>query len=75
MQQSQGEADVTHLMHLSELLQQASLDIDSQHGLLRWLNDAIEHAHTYGTGNDDQIQRLESERNLVQIITIHKSKA
>lgn len=74
LQQPQGEADVTHLMHLSELLQQASLDIDSQHGLLRWLNDAIEHAHTYGTGNDDQIQRLESERNLVQIITIHKSK-
>ena len=74
LQQSQGEADVTHLMQLSELLQQASLDIDSQHGLLRWLNDAIDHAKTYGTGSDDQIQRLESERNLVQIITIHKSK-
>ena len=25
-------------------------------------------------GSDDQIQRLESERNLVQIVTIHKSK-
>ena len=48
--------------------------IDSDHGLLRWLAQAISDAQTGMGGSDEQIQRLESERNLVQIVTIHKSK-
>ena len=70
-----GERQLTDLLHLSELLQQASLETDSDHGLLRWFTENIQEARSGETGAaDEQIQRLESERNLVQIVTIHKSK-
>ncbi|EPE2696031.1 exodeoxyribonuclease V subunit beta [Vibrio alginolyticus] len=69
-----GERALTDLMHIGELLQQASNELDSDHGLLRWLAQSISDAENGLGGSDDQIQRLESERNLVQIVTIHKSK-
>ncbi|MGR5322440.1 exodeoxyribonuclease V subunit beta [Vibrio sp. DNB22_17_1] len=69
-----GERVLTDLMHIGELLQQASNELDSDHGLLRWLAQSISDAQHGLGGSDDQIQRLESERNLVQIVTIHKSK-
>ncbi|WP_176291974.1 exodeoxyribonuclease V subunit beta [Vibrio natriegens] len=69
-----GERVLTDLMHIGELLQQASNELDSDHGLLRWLAQSISDAEDGLGGSDDQIQRLESERNLVQIVTIHKSK-
>lgn len=69
-----GERVLTDLMHIGELLQQASNELDSDHGLLRWLAQSICDAENGLGGSDDQIQRLESERNLVQIVTIHKSK-
>lgn len=69
-----GERVLTDLMHIGELLQQASNELDSDHGLLRWLSQSISDAENGLGGSDDQIQRLESERNLVQIVTIHKSK-
>lgn len=68
-----GERVLTDIMHISELLQQASQEIDSDHGLVRWLIQSIDNAQ-FGSGQDEAISRLESERNLVQIITIHKSK-
>ncbi|GAA5646319.1 exodeoxyribonuclease V subunit beta [Vibrio proteolyticus] len=74
LEEEQGERVMTDLMHLGELLQQASQEIDSDHGLLRWLAQAISDAAKGLGGSDEQIQRLESERNLVQIVTIHKSK-
>lgn len=69
----EGERRLTDLMHMTELLQQASLEIDSAHGLLRWLAQKIERANEPGNA-DEHNQRLESEANLVQVITIHKSK-
>ncbi len=66
-----GERRLTDLLHIGELLQQASQTLDSDYGLLRWL---AEHVAEPNGNADDQIQRLESERNLVQIVTIHKSK-
>ncbi|WP_438893646.1 3'-5' exonuclease, partial [Bacillus cereus group sp. BC326] len=57
-----------------ELLQQARQEIESDHGLLRWLAQSISDAEQGIGGRDEQIQRLESEQNLVQIVTIHKSK-
>ncbi|ELA8086763.1 exodeoxyribonuclease V subunit beta [Vibrio parahaemolyticus] len=69
-----GERVLTDLMHIGELLQQASNELDSDHGLLRSLAQSISDAENGLGGSDDQIQRLESERNLVQIVTIHKSK-
>ncbi len=74
LEELDGERHLTDYMHLSELLQQATQDIDSDHGLLRWLAQAITDAEQGMGGSDDAIQRLESERNLVQIVTIHKSK-
>ncbi|KJY85075.1 exodeoxyribonuclease V subunit beta [Vibrio galatheae] len=74
LEEEAGERTLTDLMHIGELLQQASQELDSDHGLLRWLAQAISDAQNGLGGNDDQIQRLESERNLVQIVTIHKSK-
>ncbi|MEH0758581.1 exodeoxyribonuclease V subunit beta [Vibrio sp. 16] len=74
LEEDNGERNLTDLMHIGELLQQASTELDSDHGLLRWLAQAISDAQNGLGGSEDQIQRLESERNLVQIVTIHKSK-
>ncbi|KGY12503.1 exodeoxyribonuclease V subunit beta [Vibrio tubiashii] len=74
LEEEGGERSLTDLMHIGELLQQASQELDSDHGLLRWLAQAISDAQNGIGGSEDQIQRLESERNLVQIVTIHKSK-
>ncbi|MCK6262538.1 exodeoxyribonuclease V subunit beta [Vibrio sp. ZSDE26] len=74
LEEESGERSLTDLMHIGELLQQARQELDSDHGLLRWLAETISQAEQGLGGSDDQIQRLESERNLVQIVTIHKSK-
>lgn len=66
-----GERALTDLMHLAEVLQQASIEMESDHALLRWFNERIE---TANDGGEEQKQRLESEQNLVQVVTIHKSK-
>ncbi|TOK95690.1 hypothetical protein, partial [Vibrio parahaemolyticus] len=55
-----GERVLTDLMHIGELLQQASNELDSDHGLLRWLAQSISDAENGLGGSDDQIQRLES---------------
>ncbi|WP_334551327.1 exodeoxyribonuclease V subunit beta [Vibrio scophthalmi] len=74
LEEQNGERTLTDLMHMGELLQQMSGELDSDHGLLRWLAQSISDAEQGLGGSDEQIQRLESERNLVQIVTIHKSK-
>ncbi|GAD90820.1 exodeoxyribonuclease V beta chain [Vibrio halioticoli NBRC 102217] len=71
--QPHGERVLTDLMHLAELLQQASAELESDHALLRWFSESIDEAYD-GESGDEQKQRLESERNLVQVVTIHKSK-
>lgn len=71
LQEEEGERSLTDLLHLGELLQQASLQLDSHHALLRWLVDHIDKPN--GNSEEQQV-RLESERDLVQIVTIHKSK-
>ncbi|MGL4381151.1 MAG: exodeoxyribonuclease V subunit beta [Vibrio sp.] len=72
--ETEGERWLTDYLHLSELLQQATRDIDSDQGLLRFLTQAMADAQLGLGASDEQIQRLESERRLVQIVTIHKSK-
>ena len=66
-----GERRLTNFLHLGELLQQASAELDSDYALLRWFSEAIANP---GNSATEQILRLESERKLVQIVTIHKSK-
>lgn len=66
-----GERRLTNFLHLGELLQQASGELDGEYALLRWLGEAVSRPN----GQDaEQVLRLESERKLVQIVTIHKSK-
>ncbi|WP_287147804.1 exodeoxyribonuclease V subunit beta, partial [Aeromonas sp.] len=66
-----GERRLTNVLHLGELLQQVSSELDGEYALLRWLGEAVSRPN----GQDaEQVLRLESERKLVQIVTIHKSK-
>ncbi|MBA2815540.1 exodeoxyribonuclease V subunit beta [Candidatus Pantoea persica] len=66
-----GERRLTDLMHLGELLQEASTQLDSPHALVRYLAQQIARPNSQSA---DQQLRLESDRHLVQIVTIHKSK-
>jgi len=65
-----GERSLTDLLHLAELLQQASSLLDGEHALIRHL---AEQRREEGGGDARQV-RLESDANLVQVVTIHKSK-
>ncbi|PLV62879.1 exodeoxyribonuclease V subunit beta [Erwinia sp. B116] len=66
-----GERRLTDLLHLGELLQEAAAGLDSEHALVRWLAQQLEQPD--GQVANQQL-RLESDRHLVQIVTIHKSK-
>ncbi|WP_043529716.1 exodeoxyribonuclease V subunit beta [Litchfieldella xinjiangensis] len=68
---SEGERFLTDLLHLGELLQQASQELDGEHALIRFLAESI--AQPDGQGDTHKL-RLESDADLVQVITIHKSK-
>ncbi len=65
-----GERRLTNLLHLAECLHEAAQNHPAPEALLRWLQ-----AQRTAARNDDASQlRLESDRHLVQIITVHKSK-
>ncbi|MFE8117554.1 exodeoxyribonuclease V subunit beta [Brenneria goodwinii] len=66
-----GERRLTDILHIGELLQDASSALDSEHALVRWLSQQIIQPNPQA---DNQQLRLESDRHLVQIVTIHKSK-
>ena len=66
-----GERRLTNALHLIECLHQASDAHPAPDALLRWLQTQ----RSSEAGADDATQlRLESDRNLVQIVTIHKAK-
>lgn len=71
--QADGERRLTNVLHLAELLQNASQTLDGEQALIRWLAQAV-HEAGQGQDADEQILRLESDEALVQVITIHKSK-
>lgn len=66
-----GERILTNFMHLGELLQAAADELDSLPALVRWLTKQIVNPDL---NLENHEQRLESDENLVKIITIHKSK-
>lgn len=66
-----GERRLTDVLHIGELLQDASSALDSEHALVRWLSQQIIQPNPQA---ENQQLRLESDRHLVQIVTIHKSK-
>ena len=65
-----GERRLTNLLHLVECLHEAAQTLGTPDTLLRWFQSQRRDPEV-----DDATQlRLESDRNLVQIVTIHKSK-
>ena len=65
-----GERRLTNLLHLAECLHQAAETHRAPDALLAWL----EARRREGVADETSQLRLESDRNLVQIVTIHKSK-
>lgn len=64
-----GERRLTNLLHLAELLQREA-GRDSPAGVLR----TFARRRFEGNSGEDALLRLESDRNLVQIVTIHRAK-
>ncbi|WP_434578599.1 exodeoxyribonuclease V subunit beta [Pseudomonas sp. Z5-35] len=71
MTRDDGERVLTNLLHLCELLQQAAVELDGEQALIRYLS---EHLALTGQAGEEQILRLESDEQLVKVVTIHKSK-
>lgn len=69
LSQATGERDLTDFLHLAEILQQAATLHESEAALLSWFEKQIQ-----GEGRQEAQIRLESERQLVKILSIHKSK-
>ena len=67
----EGERRLTNLLHLVELAQEASREHLGPDALGRWLADRRSQP---GAGGDAALLRLESDENLVQLVTFHKSK-
>ncbi len=66
-----GERRLTNLLHLAELLQVASSTLDGEQALVRWLAAQLQQSQAAA---DEHVVRLESDADLVQIVTVHKSK-
>lgn len=65
-----GERRLTNLLHLAELLHRASEAHPGTDRLLRWFSDRLQK----DDAPEEEQLRLESDENLVQVVTIHKSK-
>ncbi len=65
-----GERSLTNLAHLLDLMSDAPGTAGSPAAALAWLDDA----RAAGEGGEAHELRLESDANLVQVVTIHKSK-
>jgi len=63
-----GERYLTNLLHLAEYLQKASQQHDGEQALIRHLAEQIDDP------GDEEILRLESDDDLIRVVTIHKSK-
>ena len=71
-----GERRLTNLLHLGELLQSASSRLEGEQAQIRWLAEQISGLGSGGgqAGSDERVVRLESDAELVQVVTVHKSK-
>ena len=73
VRQGDGERQLTNLLHLAELLQQAARELDGEQALIRHLSESIRRVQQGGAA-EEQVLRLESDAELVKVVTIHKSK-
>lgn len=71
-QQNQGERSLTNLIQLKEILHKVQTNKQFVNvELINWLNKALEGMAIEG---DEYEQRVESDEDAVNIVTIHKSK-
>lgn len=66
-----GERKLTNFLHLAELLQSAVAHVEGEETLIRWLAEQIDDPHS---GGEDNVVRLESDADLVKVITVFKAK-
>ena len=66
-----GERRLTNLLQIGEMLQQAAATQPGIEDLLRWL---AQHRTQTDPAEETAQLRLESDENLVQILTVHKAK-
>ncbi|CUI03586.1 Exodeoxyribonuclease V beta chain [Janthinobacterium sp. CG23_2] len=71
LRQAGGERRLTNLLHLAELLQSASSQLEGEQALIRWFAEQLAGV---GEGGDERVLRLESDAELVKVVTVHKSK-
>jgi len=71
LQEAGGERRLTNLLHLAELLQAASGQLDGEQALIRWFAEQVAGE---GEGGDERVLRLENDAELVKVVTVHKSK-
>jgi len=66
-----GERILTDLLHLAELLQQASVRLEGPQALLRYFAQQ----RSAASGDEDgERRRLETDDALIRVVTIHKAK-
>ncbi len=70
LQKSDGERLLTNLLHLIELLQHATKTTHGVNGLINWYQEQLLDT----SSSEEQLLRLESDSNLINITTIHRSK-
>jgi exodeoxyribonuclease V beta subunit len=66
-----GERRLTNQLHLAELLQAASARHPGEQSLIRWL---AQQRGAPMVDGDERIVRLESDADLVKVVTVHKAK-
>ncbi|WP_323017324.1 exodeoxyribonuclease V subunit beta [Castellaniella sp.] len=69
-----GERQLTDCLHLAELLQQASVQLDGEEALLHYLERQREFLDADADAEGARRLRLESDEALVRVVTVHKSK-
>ncbi|MBF0418363.1 MAG: UvrD-helicase domain-containing protein, partial [Magnetococcales bacterium] len=69
-----GERLLTDLLHLAEILGQWEVDGAGELVLIRLLDEALEDAREGAREAGELLTRLESDADLVRIVTVHKSK-
>jgi exodeoxyribonuclease V beta subunit len=72
LEQLNGERVITDILHIGELLQQASAKIDGMTNLVSYYEALLSDENK--EENEFMMPRLESDEDLIKVVTVHKSK-
>jgi exodeoxyribonuclease V beta subunit len=65
-----GERDLTDYRHLAQILHERHVDGVRGQALVAWLAEEV----TRAASTSDRVRRLETDRDAVQLMTVHKAK-